>query len=264
MARAIFSGNIQFGMLNIAVKLFSSHKENSIRFSFLCPEGHKIIYKKFCPICNREIKNEELLKGFYVSKHTGFVIFKQEEIKAIESQSEKVIKIIGFVDNSNIDELTLDKTYYLMPQEAFEKPYFFLKEVLSLTNKSAIGKITMRNKEKLCLIKSYKKGLILITLYAKEDIVDFEEILRNVKQEEISNEEIELGKQLIKLSEVDFVNVVNNYEDGFRKMFKELVKKKLEGQEIKINVENKVVEIKSLVEQLKESIKQKEKKEMVV
>jgi len=266
--RAIFSADIQFGMINISVKLFSTHKDNSIKFNFLCPEGHKIVYKRYCPICQKEVSNNELKKGYYVSKSIGYVVFTQEEIKAIQKASEKIIKVIGFTDNANIDELMLDKTYYLLPEENYEKPYFFLKEILSLTNKSAIAKICMRNKERLCLIKSYKKGLVLITLHNIEDFVDFDALMelkmKNEKLEEIRKEEIELGKKLVEMFNTNFNEAVNNFKDTFRETFKELVKQKLEGKEIHIVVnENKNV-AEDLVEQLKKSIElMKDKKEIV-
>jgi len=264
--RAIFSGTLNFSMLSIGVKLFSAQKDNSIKFNFLCPYCHsKVAYKRVCEKCGKEIPYNQLLKGYYLSQTTGYVAFTKEEIKAIESETQKSIDIIGFSDE-NIDYLLLDKTYYLLPAKGSERPYFFFKELLSLTGKSAIAKITMRNKQKLCLIRPYRKVLTLTTLYNIDDIVDSDFVLaeQNIKAEEVRKEELELGKQLVSLANLDFEKAVRDFKDNFRELFKELVMRKLNNQPIVIKNEKIEERMSEIVDVLKKMVEIEKKKKMEV
>ena len=249
-------------MISIGVKLFTAQKNNSITFNLLCPNGHKVEYKRYCPICQKEITFKDLRKGYYLSKSMGYVVFTQEEIKSIQQKTEKIIEVVGFTDDSNIDYLFLDKTYYILPQKAFEKPYFLFKELLSLTNKSAIAKITLRNKQKLCLIKSYRSGLTLTTLYNIDDVKNIDGLFteQGIKTDvEIKKEELDLGKQLVSLSKIDFYDTVKKFKDKFKELFEQILKQKLENKPISIKVEENITEMRDLLKALKKSIEQKKK-----
>jgi DNA end-binding protein Ku len=260
--RAIYSGTLRFNLISIGIKLYPSVSENEVRFNFLCENGHKIVYKRYCPVCNKEVDYNNLKKGYYLGKSKGYVVFDKEEIEQLESERNKVIEILGFTDVNNIDYIYFDKTYYVMPQEDYEEPYFLIKELLCLTNKSAIGKITLRNKEKLCLINSYRNGLTLTTLFSKEDIRDINLLMRELKVsvKPLNKEMLEIGKILVEKGKIDFSSTVENYKDGFREMFKQALKQKLENKPISINVEEKVEEAKNLMEALIKSVEMVEKK----
>lgn len=256
MARAIFSGVLNFGLVNVGVKLFTAQKDSSPSFNNLCPEGHKLVYKRWCPVCNREVSYDEIKKGFHLGKNAGYVIFDKNELEALKKQSSKLIEVIGFVDDNEINPIIFEKFYYLLPSsDVYLKQYSLLVVLLKLTHKSALAKITMRNRERLCLIKPYEKGLVLVTLHSKDDIVDFDKLMfeQNVKEAELSEEEIKLGKKLIEAMKVDFKKVFEEFRDTFKEKVVKLIKERVEGRVITIEKEPSI-EAKSLQEALIQSI----------
>jgi DNA end-binding protein Ku len=261
--RAIYSGIITYGLITLNVKLYNCQKQNAISFNNLCPCGNKLKYKYYCDKENRFVESSEIKKGFRISKDLGYVIFDKEELEAIKPKSSKVIEISNFCSIEDIDPIYFDKFYYVIPEKENEKAYFLLKEALSLSNKIAIAKITMRNKEHLCVLKPYKNLIVLITLYDKEDIVNGEEILEenDIKKPILNKEEVDYAIKFIEVKNEDFQKIMENHKDGFREMVKEFIKAKAENKFFKpITVKEQVETPNSLVEALKVSIEKAKKK----
>jgi DNA end-binding protein Ku len=158
MAKAIFSGSISFGLVNIPVKVYPAVKDKRVAFRTLHKECHTpLIHKRWCPTCNREVKLEEVEKGYQLSKDR-FVVLTDEELERVQLKTLKVLEIIGFVDAAEIDPLYYDFPYLLEPQEGGEKAYTLLREILSQTGKVAIGRVVMRNKEYVVVLRTIPKG----------------------------------------------------------------------------------------------------------
>jgi DNA end-binding protein Ku len=138
--RAIWNGNIIFGLVSIPVKLYSATQPRTISFSNLHSVCHtKLESKRWCPKCQKEVPWNEVEKGFKISKDQ-WVILSKEEIERVKLTTSKNIEIAYFVDASQIDPIFFEKTYYLVPTEAGLKPYSLFVEALRIANKAAIGK----------------------------------------------------------------------------------------------------------------------------
>ena len=256
MARAIWKGSISFGLVSIPIKLYTATQPRQITFHnvhLAC--GTKLESKRWCPKCQKEVPWQEVGKGYKIAKDK-WVILKKEELEALQPTSLKTIEILQFVDISQIDPIFYEKAYYVVPDELGTKAYSLFVEALRLTNKAAIGKVVMRNKEYLVALRPYKNGLVMHILYYLNEIKDIEELTELKNLVVVSKEELELARALIaKLTKESFD--ASTFEDSYTKKLIELIKAKAEGKEVK--VEEKVVEkAKSLLEALKASIEKVE------
>jgi DNA end-binding protein Ku len=249
--RAVYTGNINFGMVSIPIKLFPTTKPYDIKFNFLCPYCHsKIKEKRFCENCNAEIPYNDLKKGFYLSKSQGYVVFDKEEIEKLKVRSNKIIDLIKFVNLEEIDNLFVEKSYYVVPEERGIKAYSLLKEALSLTNKAGIGKITLRNREKFCIIRSYRNGLVLTILFYPEEIYNIDEVLyeQNIKLLPVNEEELKISKEIIEKLTSKFDT--NEIKDTFRELIITKIKEKANFKD----QTERVKEAKDLINQLTKSV----------
>jgi DNA end-binding protein Ku len=251
--RAIWNGNIIFGLVSIPVKLYSAIQPRTISFNNLHSVCHtKLESKRWCPKCQKEVPWNEVEKGFKISKDQ-WVILSKEEIERVKLTTSKNIEIAYFVDASQIDPIFFEKTYYLVPTEAGLKPYSLFVEALRIANKAAIGKMILRNKEYVVVLRAFKKGIALHTLFYKDEVKDINELEEIKKLVVVSKEELELAKTLIShLTKESFS--IEEFRDRYTEALKELIKAKLEGREFKLEEEKPKEEEKSLMEALKASV----------
>jgi DNA end-binding protein Ku len=245
--RAIWKGTISFGMVSIPVKLYTATRDKAVDFRMLCGECRTPLhYKKYCPKCEEEVR--EIQRGFEVEKGK-FVVLTEEDFKKIPLKTTKTMDIKGFVDPGEIDVLFYNKFYYTVPVEGGEKAYFLLKEAMASMNKIAVGKIIMRNKEYLAILKAHGEGLILATLHYPEEIRK-EEGLERVKLEP---EELKLAEELIGMMATRFRP--EEFRDEYRDALMKIITAKLEGKKVEKIPEVEVT--KDLMNALKASIEAK-------
>ncbi len=249
--KAIWKGSISFGLVNIPVKLYSSAAEKPIKLRLLCSEKDclgEVGYKRICKKCGKEVKWESLKRGYKVGDR--WVVISKEEIDNIKPKSNKVIEIKQFVDKAEIEPIFLKKNYYLSPDSGGERAYVLLREVMSIKNRAAIGKVTIREREEIVAIVPYRNVLLLTTLYYPSEVRFPEEF--QIQEIELKEEEIELASMLIdKLSsKLD----LSEFKDEYTENLKKLVEAKLSGEKIEIKPEKEAKELKDLVEALKLTI----------
>ena len=259
--RASWKGTISFGLVSIPVKVYAAQRDRSVSFTLLHKEClTPIKYKKWCPKCNREVSSDEIVKGYEIAKGE-YVVLTDEDLAKIPLKSVKSVQIPGFVDAGELkNPILIRKAYYIVPDKGGEKAYALLREALKAEGKVAIAKVTIRNKEYLAAIVPLNHILALVLLYYADEIVPESE-LPAIPAVEVSPEELELAKELIRMLSKPFVH--EEYRDEYRKALEELIKQKLEGKEVVIP-ETKPEEIKELVEALKATvaeIKRKKKQE---
>ncbi|MGC9200578.1 MAG: Ku protein [Candidatus Aenigmatarchaeota archaeon] len=259
MARAIFSGAISFGLVHIPIKIYSATESKGIKLHMLCPECHSPLeYKRWCPKCQKEVSWQNIEKGFKISKDK-YVILKKEDLEKIKLPTSKTIDIKTFVDISQIDPILFEKSYFVVPSEGGEKPYSLFVEALRLSNKAAIGKVVMRQKEYLVALRPFKKGIVMHVLYYLEEVKDIEKLPELEKLVVVSKEELELAKALIEnLTQEEFD--LSKFKDEYAEALKELIKAKMEGREFSLEKKKGAEEAKSLMEMLKASVESVEKK----
>ncbi len=166
--KAIWKGSISFGLVNIPIKIYKATESKTLSFKTLDKEGHPIEYKRWCPICNREVDWKEIKKGFKVSKDK-YVILEKEDFEKVKLRTTRTLEIEEFVDAEQIDPILIEKSYYIVPEETGVKAYSLFVEALRVANKIAIGKVVIRNKEYLVVIRAYKKRFsdVRFTLFAR-------------------------------------------------------------------------------------------------
>jgi len=260
--KAVFKGAISFGLVHIPIKIYSATKPKEIEFHLVCGEcGTPLEYKRWCPKCKKEVPWNQVKRGVKISKEK-WVIIEKKELDKIKLPTSKTIDIEGFIDVSQIDPIFFQKSYYVVPDETGVKPYSLFVEALRLSNKAAIGRVVLRNKEYLVALRPYKKGLVMHVLYYLGEVRDIEKLEELKNLVVVSKEELELAKALIsKLTESEFDP--SKFKDRYAEALKKLVKAKLEGKELKMEKEEEVKAAKSLMEALKASVeivKKKKKK----
>lgn len=251
-ARSIWKGSISFGLVNIPIKLYTTtDKNNEFSFNQLDKEGHRIQYKKWCPIEEREIPYSEIKKGYEVSKDK-YVLVEKEDLDKIKAITTKTIDIKEFIDENDFDPLLIEKSYYVAPDggndghrnstgkrrantSVSSKAYVLFVSTLKETNKVAIGKVVLKDKEHLVALRSYQKGLIMHQLMYQEEIRPIDEIDRMpgtetfTKLPPIDKREIDLGKTLVdNLTNKEFD--VSQYSDDYTKQLEELISAKSHGE----------------------------------
>ena len=227
---SIGSGTISFGLVSIPVKMFSAASSAGVSFNMLHAKcGSRIRQQTFCPVCNVVVERAELVKGYEFVKDQ-YVRVSDDELKALEGESSKLIDIAEFVPLDRVDPIYFEKTYYLGPDKGGEKAYRLLSDAMTASGRVALAKFVMRGKESLVLIRAAQNGLMLHTMYFADEVRSFAEIDKG-ESAKIRDGEMALAQQLIDgLSNAEFEP--ERYADEYRQRVLELVNSKVEGKEI--------------------------------
>lgn len=257
--RTTWNGSISFGLVNIPVGLAPATKpaarQSDISFRTLHREcGTPIKQKRWCPVHERDVEADELVKGWEVSKGE-FVMVEDAELEAIAQQdNSRAIEITRFVEAGEVDPIFFDRTYFLVPASApaARRPYVLLLRALNETGMAAIGRFVLAGKEKLCLIRPKGDALALETLFVAEDVFSQAEIEESVEQADVKKPELDLARQVIEsmVAEFDPGELTSEY----RSLLRELLEAKLEGRQVAAPepaVETPVID---LMEALKRSV----------
>ena len=249
--RALWKGAISFGLVNVPVKIYSTAESRTIKFRQLCKHClQPIKLKKYCTE-HGELSNEDIVLGYEIDKGK-YVVVDEEEIKKYIPKKTDEIKIVEFVDRESIDEILKDKKYYVIPDKGGMEAYFLLQYVLDITNKAAIGRFVMRNREYVCAIIPYRNALILETLHYRDEVRDLSEFPILQTAPRLSDEEIDLAKMLINKLTRKFE--IGEFKDEYTEKLIEVLKAKARGETVEVGIEEKKPEKKNLIELLKASI----------
>lgn len=252
--KSIWNGSIGFGLVNIPVRLYLAIREREVPLHSLCKNGHRIIYKRWCPVEDREVTWQELKKGFEISKDK-FVVLEKEDLEKIKIPSTKTIEIKEFT-SEQIDPIYFDKSYYVVPDKNGERAYALLFQALALANKIGIGKFTLKDKEHVVAIRAYKKGLLLQTLHYTDEIIGIEGLAELEKLPKPDKKELELAQMLVNKLSKEEVNL-SEFKDEYTEALKELIEAKVAGKSYEVKAEKEVKKAKSLIESLTASLKEK-------
>src|SRR5881398_2279487 len=199
MPRTIWNGSISFGLVNIPIGLALATKSSDIAFKRLHREcGSPIKQKPWCPVHEREVEADELVKGWEVAKGE-YVVVEEADLESVALQRSQSIEILRFVKLEDVDPVYFDRTYYLAPASAAaaRRPYVLLLRAMNETGMAAIGKFVLWGKENLCLIRPHGDTLALETLFFAEDVRSRAEIEEAVEETEVKPPELELARQVI-------------------------------------------------------------------
>jgi len=250
--KAIWKGTLSFGLVSIPIKLFAAVEQQSIGFKMVCKKCKTPVhYKKYCEGCKQELNMGDIVKALEISKGE-YLIFSQEELNKIKPEKTDRVTIKEFIDASELDPIYYDRPYYCAPEKSGERAFYLFKEVLKTSDKIAIGSFVMRDKEHVCAIRSFDKGLLLSTLNYKYEIRDMNEIKELHETPHLSAEELNLAIKLVnQLYEEEFD--ISQFKDTFAEQLKKMLKSK-HKTEIK-EPQSRPVKEKPLLEALKASLK---------
>jgi DNA end-binding protein Ku len=229
MARAIWRGVISFGMVSIPVRLFTATESKDIRFRQLHEETRQPVKQlRWSPELDREVGYDELLKGYEYAKDQ-YVIVDDEDFEKLPVPSKHTISLTAFVSNEEIDPIHYERSYYLEPDEAGQKPFALLLRSLEEQGLLAVGKVALRQKEHLCVLRPHDGLILLETLYYPDEIREPDGSI-DVEGVEVSEQEMQMAAALIEMLRKPFDP--EEYKDEYREQLMAMISAKLEGGEV--------------------------------
>src|SRR5213595_3263755 len=197
--RTIWNGSISFGLVNIPVGLALATQRQDVSFRTLHREcGTPIKQKRWCPVHERDVEPDELVKGWEFAKGE-YVLVEESDLEAVALQRSQSIDILRFVALADVDPVFFDRTYYLAPAgaDAARRPYVLLLRAMQETGMAAVGKFVLWGKENLCLIRARDDVLALETLFYAEDVRGSQDVKGSVEATEVKEVELDLARQVI-------------------------------------------------------------------
>jgi DNA end-binding protein Ku len=234
MARAIWSGAISFGLVNVPVKLYSATSPKSVRFHQLSSKtGARIRQKRVDPTTDEEVPYEDIVKGYEITPDR-YVLISTEELEALDPKATRTIDIEEFVDLADIDPIYYDHSYYLAPAAGGAKAYRLLVDAMRESGKVGIGRVVLRSKQQLCALRPTGEALTLSTMLFGDEVLSPDRLdeLESVNEAEASERELTMAQQLIDSLSSDFEP--EKYHDEYRERVLDLIERKAAGEEIAI------------------------------
>jgi len=227
--RAIWKGAVSFGLVSIAVKLYSATEEKDIRFHQVHREdGGRIRYKRTCSICGEEVSYDEIAKGYDLGGGE-MVILTDEDFAELPLTTSRAIDVLQFVPAEQIDPLLFAKAYYLEPEGQAAKPYVLLRDALAESDRVAIVKIALRQREQLATLRVHDDVLVLNTMLWPDEVrtPDF-----GFLDEEIETRPAELAMASSLIDSMAGSFKPEEFTDNYRAALQEVIDAKVEGREI--------------------------------
>ena len=252
MPRAIATGQIAFGLVSIPVKLFSA-AESSERVSFNMLHrdcGSRVQQQLFCPKDERTIDRTETVKGYEFARGQ-YVLFNEDELKAIEEKSTQQIDITEFVKSDLIDPIYFSKPYYLGPDKGGSRAYALLARAMQETGRWAVAKYAARGKGYLVIIRPLANGLVMQQLYYPNEIRAMDEL--ELGDVTVKDNELKMAVQLAEMNASDAFHP-ENYRDEVQDRVKDLIQRKIQGEEITAPAEEPKAQVIDLMEALRKSL----------
>ena len=233
MARAIWSGSISFGLLNVPVKLYSAVARRNIALREIREsDGARIRHRRVAEGTDEEVPYEKIQKAFEITSG-NYVPIGKDELAALAPKKSRAIEVQDFVDLGEIDPIYFDSPYYLGPAEGAEKAYSLLASAMRASGKVAIARFVLRNKEHLAALRTDGGVLTLTTMRFADEVVPPGEALEDVlpaEKPKVAKKEVEMAEKLIESLTSEFDPAA--YRDEYREELMALIERKAEGKEV--------------------------------
>ncbi|WP_080845786.1 non-homologous end joining protein Ku [Cytobacillus gottheilii] len=232
----MWKGSISFGLVNIPIKLHTATEDKDIKLRTLHKECHSPIkYEKVCPVCEKEVKNEDLVKAYEYTKGK-FVVLEADELEKLRKENEdKAVEIIDFVKIQEIDPIYFDRTYYMSPGDGGSKAYGLLRKALTNSEKVGIAKIIIRSKEQLAVVRVYENTIVMETIHFPDEVRKPGDVPNVPAEDKVTDKELETAIMLIEQLTTTFEP--NKYQDDYRTALLELIESKQTGKEVVASAE---------------------------
>lgn len=252
-ARSTWKGHLKISLVNIPIKVFpATESSGTISFNQLHGECRtRIQQKRWCPQCNREVPNSEIVKGYEFEKG-HYVVLSDEDFDKVRPESTRVIDLVQFADDSAIDPIYVDRAYYLAPDGPVAAEAFAVVRD-GMKGKVGVGKVALYGREYLVAVKPQQRGLVMYTLHHAAEIrsIDVVEELGSVPVK-VKPEEIKLAKQVIETFEAPLD--LKTYKDEYREGLQAIIDAKIAGHEVVAPVEDAPARVVNLMDALKKSL----------
>jgi DNA end-binding protein Ku len=234
LPRAIWSGSISFGLLNVPVKLYSAVSKQTVSFRELREgDGARIRHKRVAETDGKEVPYEKIVKGYEYAPDQ-YVVLTRDELAELDPKKTRAIEIQDFVDLDDIDPIYFEQPYYLGPDKGAERAYALLVQAMKESRKVAIARFVLRNKEHLAAIRPMDDVLTMATMRFHDEVTspsDLDgEVFEEARPKKPEKREIEMAKQLIESLTTRFK--ADKYRDEYREELLDLLERKAEGKEV--------------------------------
>ena len=232
MARALWSGSLSLGLVNIPVKLVTAVTEKELHFHMIHgKDGARLKFRRFCPVEDKEVDTADIVRGYELSKG-HYVTFTDTELQAADPKAARTIDIEEFVDLDEVDPVYFDKPYFLVPDKNAQKPYSLMLAALAETNKAGIARMVMRDKEYLVVVRAKGPLLMLETMRFAEEVAKEGPLAdeAGVDPGHVDAKQLKLAKQLIESLTLPFDP--ERHHNTHRAKVMALIEAKAAGEEI--------------------------------
>ena len=252
-ARPTWKGYLKISLVNIPIKVFPA-TESSATISFNQLHGEcqtRIQQKRWCPHCNREVPNSEIVKGYEFEKG-HYVVLSEEDFDKVRTESTRVINLVQFADEASIDPMYVDRTYYLAPDGGVAGDAFAVMRD-GMAGKVGVGKLALYGREYLVAVRPHGRGIVMHTLHHAAEIrsMDAVDELASVPSS-VKPDEIRLARQVIEMFEAPLD--LQDYKDEYREGLQAIIDAKIKGQEIVAPVAEEAPKVVNLMEALRKSL----------
>lgn len=247
MPRAIWSGSISFGLVNIPIKLYNSVSKKNVSFHQIdARSGGRVKMLRVSTVDGSEVPYDHIVKGYEVSPDR-YVLIEPAELDALDPESTRTIDIEEFIDLADIDPIFFDTPYYVAPAKTAEKPYQLLVRAMEEEGKVAIARFVMRTKQYLATLRPKDGCLMLSTMVYADEVASPEEIpeLADLQGVEVKERELVMAKQLIESLSETFDPA--RFQDEHRARILDLIERKAAGEQVAVEAavvaDTKVVDL---------------------
>jgi DNA end-binding protein Ku len=252
MASTVWKGYISFGLVSVPVRLYAAAREQHVSFNQIHePCGSRIKQQTVCPVCERVVERNELVKGYQVDRDS-YVLVSGEELKTLEADSSEAMEIAQFVSLNEVDPIYFEASYYSAPEDPGKRAYGLLLQAMEKLNVAAIAKVTLHQREQIVLMRPYHQGIVLHTLYFPAEVREIAEYGKTDAMN-LQKPEMDLAEQFIRQLTAQFEP--EQYKDEYQQRVLDLIETKRAGQVVAGQPHKpKLAPVIDLMEALKKSI----------
>jgi DNA end-binding protein Ku len=231
-ARSLWNGTLTFGLVNVPVKVYTATESKSIHFHQVhLSDEARIEHRKVCPKEDKEVPNDEIVKGYELS-NGGIVELTKDEIAAAAGENAKLIDVEHFVPGADIDPVFYDKTYYLGAGDDGSPAFRLLRKALEESGKVAIGRWVFHDRERLVAVRPLDGVLGMATLNFHDEVVEPDDLDLPSPQKNPTERELEMAKKLVNSLKSKFEP--HKYSDTYREAVLDVIERKRKGEEIDV------------------------------
>jgi DNA end-binding protein Ku len=252
-ARATWKGYLKISLVNIPIKVFpATESSGSISFNQLHGECQtRIQQKKWCPHCEREVPNTEIVKGFEFEKGR-YVVMSEDDLEQVRPESTRVIDLVQFADAASLDPMYVDRTYYLAPDGGIAADAFAVMRD-GMQGKVGIGKLALYGREYLVAVRPFQRGIVMHTLHHAAEMRGIDSVDElNAVPETVKPEEMKLARQVIQTFEQPLD--LANYKDEYRAGLQRIIDAKIAGEEVVATSTEAPPKVVNLMDALRKSL----------